>query len=138
MCYSAQIWADYKRYVRAYGVELSLKEFYDLFWRRQADTRIKIPKAMEDAFSQPQSDAERDIKALIDAYAAEQSVKLEQELFKQRKRLADAQRALQTKITKARVGKRAHRHRQDRGNPAGDVRSASCRAGVAYRHFTLL
>ena len=101
MCYSAQIWADFKRYTRAYGAEISLKEFYELFWRRQVDVRIKIPKGIEDAFAQPSSDAGRELKVLIDAYAAEQSVKLEQELFKQRKRLADAQRSLQTKVTKA-------------------------------------
>jgi putative SOS response-associated peptidase YedK len=61
----------------------------------------KIPKAMEDAFADPQTDAEREIKGLIDAFKAEQATKFEQELFKQRKRLADAERTLQTKTTKA-------------------------------------
>ena len=41
--------------------------------------------------------SERRIKALIDAYDREQAVKLEQELFKQRKRLADAERTLQAR-----------------------------------------
>jgi len=100
MCYSAQIWADYRRYVRDFGVELSVREFYDLFWRRKADPKVKVPKAMEAAFAAPASDIERDIKALIDEFSAEQEVKLQQELFKQRKRLVDAERALQTKTTK--------------------------------------
>lgn len=100
MCYSAQIWADYRRYVRDFGAELSIKEFYELFWRRKADPKVKIPKAMEAAFAEPATELERQIKALIDEVAAEQEVKLQQELFKQKKRLADAERVLQTKTTK--------------------------------------
>ena len=100
MCYSAQIWGDYRRYVRAFGAELSIEEFYDLFWRRKADPKVKVPKALEAAFAAPASDIERDIKVLIDEFAVEQEVKLQQELFKQRKRLADAERTLQTKTTK--------------------------------------
>jgi len=46
MCYSAQILADYRRYVRDYGVVLSLADFYDLFWRRANEAfKIKVPKA---------------------------------------------------------------------------------------------
>ncbi len=56
---------------------------------------------MEDAFSESQSDAERDIKLLIDRFNSEQVTKFEQDLFKQRARLADAERSLQTKVTKA-------------------------------------
>lgn len=100
MCYSAQIWADYRRYVRDFGAELSIKEFYELFWRRKTDPKLKLPKAFEAAFTEPSSELEREIKALIDEFAAGQEVKLQQELFKQRKRLADAQRVLQTKTTK--------------------------------------
>jgi putative SOS response-associated peptidase YedK len=56
---------------------------------------------MEDSFANPQTDAERAIKALIDRFNADQATKLEQDLFKQRKRLADAERSLQVKVTKA-------------------------------------
>lgn len=101
MCYSAQVWADYRRYIRQFGAELDIKEFFDLFWRRSGDSKIKVPKAMEADFAEPKNEAEEQIKAAIDAYAAEQTVKLEQDLFKQRKRLADAERTLQTKTTKA-------------------------------------
>ena len=101
MCYSAQVWADYRLYVRQYGAELDIKEFYELFWRRSSDSKIKIPKAMEAAFAEPKTEAEKQIKSAIDAFAAEQTVKLEQGLFKQRKRLADAERVLQSKPTKA-------------------------------------
>lgn len=101
MCYSAQIWADYRRYVREFGAELSIKEFIDIFWRRRTDSKVKLPKAMEAGFADPANEHERQIRSLIEEFAAEQATKLEQELFKQRKRLADAERTLQTKTTKS-------------------------------------
>ena len=101
MCYSAQVWADYRLYVRQFGAELDIEEFYELFWRRSGDSKVKMPKAMEAAFVEPKTEAELQIKSAIDAFAAVQSVKLEQDLFKQRKRLADAERTLQAKPTKA-------------------------------------
>jgi putative SOS response-associated peptidase YedK len=101
MCYSAQIWADYRRYIRAFGAELDIEEFYELFWRRTIDPKVKIPKAMDTAFAEPRTDAELKIKSAIDTFAAAETVKLEQGVFEQRKRLADAERTLQTKPTKA-------------------------------------
>jgi putative SOS response-associated peptidase YedK len=101
MCYSAQIRADYHRYVRAWGADIDIKEFVRLYWDRQQGAKLKIPKAMDAAFANPRSDDQRKIKALIDEYDAEQTSKLEQEIFAQRKRLADAERTLQTKVIKA-------------------------------------
>ena len=101
MCYSAQIWADYKRYVRDFGALLSIKEFFDLFWRRNGDSKVKIPKGMEMPFADATDEDGLKIKALIDAFASDQATKFEQELFKQRKRLADAERVLASKPTKA-------------------------------------
>jgi len=100
MCYSAQVWADYRRYIRDFGTELDIKEFFDIFWRRKGDAKVKVPKAMEAAFAEPRSDMEREIKALIEEFAAEQEIKLQQDIFKQRTRLADAERSLLTKTTK--------------------------------------
>ncbi|WP_250475132.1 SOS response-associated peptidase family protein [Caballeronia sp. GAFFF1] len=101
MCYSAQIQADYRRYVKMFGAQMDIREFARLFWERAEGSKAKIPKAMEDAFHDQATDDERQIKAFIDRYNAEQTMKLEQELFKQRTRLADAERTLQTKTTKA-------------------------------------
>jgi putative SOS response-associated peptidase YedK len=55
---------------------------------------------MDASFAEPANDAERRIKALIDRFDAEQETRLTQELFAQRKRLADAERTLQAKTTK--------------------------------------
>jgi putative SOS response-associated peptidase YedK len=102
MCYSSQIRADYRKYVRLFGAEMSLKEFFHTFWvRAQGDSEIKFPKAVEAAFDHPQTEDERKVKECIDQFRADQATKFEQELFKQRKRLADAERSLQVKETKA-------------------------------------
>lgn len=100
MCYSAQVQADYKKYVTMFGASMGIREFYEVFYRRGLDAKIKIPKAVEAAFANPETDDERAIKALIDEYNAKQAAKFEEELFKQRKRLADAERVLQGKPTK--------------------------------------
>ena len=104
MCYSAQIRADHRIFVRLFGADISIREFVRLFYERHEGAAIKIPKAMEDAFAQPRSDDERRIKELVDAYRREQAMKLEQELFVQRTRLADAERVLQAKPTKTAAG----------------------------------
>jgi len=101
VCYSAQILADYRQYVRKFGAVLSIEDYIDIFWRRSAGARISIPKAMAAAFAQPANEDEQQIKALIDEFDAQQATRFEQELFKQRKRLADADRTLQAKTTKA-------------------------------------
>ncbi len=101
MCYSAQIVAAYQDYTRFHGADIDIEEFVRLYGMRAADPRIKIPKAMDAAFAGPSSEPERQIKEMIDRFNAEQTQKLEAELFKQRKRLADAERILAKKTTKA-------------------------------------
>jgi putative SOS response-associated peptidase YedK len=102
MCYSAQIQADYRKFVRMFGATMDIHEFASLFFERaEGVSKAKIPKAMEDAFAVPQTKADLEIKALIDRFNADQTTKLEEDLFKQRKRLADAERTLHTKVTKA-------------------------------------
>ena len=102
MCYSAQIEADYKRFVRMFGASIDIREFARLYWERaEGRLKAKIPKAMDDSFALPQSEDELEIRRLIDRYNADQSKTLEEELFKQRARLVAAERTLQTKPTKA-------------------------------------
>jgi putative SOS response-associated peptidase YedK len=103
MCYSAQIRFAYRKYVRLFGAELSLGDFVELLYHRQTDPRIKLPKSLEADFvsEPPHSDTERTIVELIEAHKVAQARSLEQELFKQRKRLADAERTLQTKATRS-------------------------------------
>lgn len=100
MCYSAQIWADYKKYVRLYDSKLDIATFAELFWSRLEDPKIVIPKGVEAAFDNPSTPDELRIKEAIDRHRTAQAMALEQELFKQRKRLADAERKLEVKVTK--------------------------------------
>ena len=103
MCYSAMIRNEYAKFVRLFGATMSIKDYFNIFWRRthEPDAKLKIPKMMEDLFAAPQTDEEREIKSLIDAYRLSEAQKIEQDLFAQRKRLADAERVLAAKPTKA-------------------------------------
>jgi len=100
MCYSAMVKADFKKYQQMFGATMGIAEFHELFFRRAEGAKLKVPKAVEAAFDSPRTESERRIKELIDRYNAQQATAYEQEMFKQRKRLADAVRALQTKTTK--------------------------------------
>ena len=100
MCYSAQIEGDYRKFVRMFGATMSIREFVDVFWHRRNDPSMNLPKAMEAPFLHPQTEDEAKIKSLIDEYTAAQKVRFEQELFKQKTRLAEAERKLATKFTK--------------------------------------
>jgi putative SOS response-associated peptidase YedK len=100
MCYSAQVEQEYNTYVRLYGAHISIHEFVKLYVERRDGAKIRTAKGMDDAFRNPQSEPERDIHSMVVAYNAQEIAKAEQELFKQVKRLADAERALQAKPTK--------------------------------------
>jgi putative SOS response-associated peptidase YedK len=66
-----------------------------------SDSSIRIPRAIERWFDDPKTDAERKVKSLIDEYRNSEIAKLEREAFTQKKRLADAERTLASKPTKA-------------------------------------
>lgn len=100
MCYSAQIAAAYQKLVRMTGATLSLQEFTALYAHDPGKKRPKTPKAMDDAFRAGASPAELAVWAEIQQWNRAETAVLEQELFASRKRLADAERALQVKETK--------------------------------------
>jgi putative SOS response-associated peptidase YedK len=101
MCYSAQIQSAYLKYLRETGADMDIDQFVEIFGARLSDAGIRIPRAVERWFDEPRNDAERKIKALIDEYRQGEITKLEREVFAQKKRLADAERTLATKVTKA-------------------------------------
>ncbi|MHB8679546.1 MAG: hypothetical protein ACYC7G_07410 [Rudaea sp.] len=86
--------------MRTFGAKIDIADFVRLNAARLSDRSIRIGKAMDAAFADPKSDGERQVKALIDEYNSGHAAKLEQELFKQKKRLADAERTIRTKATK--------------------------------------
>jgi putative SOS response-associated peptidase YedK len=81
---------------------MSLREFAELEDKRYHDAvEFRIPRGFDREFADPQDDDERAIKNLIDQYRNDQTGKLEKQIFTQRKRLADAERKLTEKLTKA-------------------------------------
>lgn len=100
MCYSAQVWADYYSYVRRYGAHIDIAVFYELYVRKRQGDKLKTPKAMDAAFQVGEGDLPRKIHDLVDEIHGQEIAAMEQELFKQAKRLADAVRTLQVKTTK--------------------------------------
>jgi putative SOS response-associated peptidase YedK len=102
MCYSAQIEANYRRYIRQFGASMSLDDFTQLYLGLvDGSSKVKTPKAMDAAFLESTADDVQGIFRLIEQHNAAKASALEQELFKQKKRLADAERTLQTKTIKA-------------------------------------
>ncbi len=100
MCYSAQAWQDYRKYVRVHGATLGLEEFIRLFWDWHNGAPYKLPKAMLDAFADPATCPDPRIRQWIEEWKGRQATALEQELFAQKTRLVGAQRALQSKLTR--------------------------------------
>ena len=102
MCYSAQIERDWRKYLRIMGTEatLNLDDFIKKYWWRVEDAKVKIPKAIDAWFANPKTDDEAKIAEAIKRYNTERLAKCEQTVFAQRKRVADAERSLATKVTK--------------------------------------
>lgn len=101
MCFSAQAWQDHRKFNRELGATLGIAEYVRLFrqWREGSVTS-KFPKALLDAFAEARDCEEARIRQWIEDWKADQTSAVEQELFALKKRLADAERTLQTKITK--------------------------------------
>lgn len=97
MCYSAQIHSDYQKMVRHYGAIMDLDAFARLWIRENGLERGKIPKGLLDTL-RPLLPPE--IAGEMEARQAEDEQQWQQELFKQSKRKADADRKLATKWTK--------------------------------------
>jgi len=101
MCYSAMIRAEHRRYEREYGVHVSLRRYVELFWEKRRDGGwLRIPKAMRGAFAEPRDADERELAAIVAEGDREQANGIEAELFRQKTRLADAERALGARRTK--------------------------------------
>ena len=100
MCYSALVEQNLKRLMRLGDARVDMEMFEELFHRRAEGDDIKLAKALEANFLAPATPPERRIAADIRAFHAGQAQKWETELFKQKKRLADAGRILAKRTTK--------------------------------------
>jgi len=100
MCYSAVVEQNLDLLARQHRAKVDLDRFEELFARRAAGEDLKIARALEANFSDPRSRVGERIHRHIDVFRRDQMQRWETELFKQRKRLADAERRLQTRATK--------------------------------------
>lgn len=99
MCYSAQVQAEYSKFRRETGADMDLDSYIRIFWSQEGKDprREKVPRALERDILEH---GPAELADLIRRWDAWETDKLTQELFAQRRRVADAQRALQTKDTK--------------------------------------
>lgn len=100
MCYSAQVYAELKKFIRATGMKIKAKEYVKLYWdhtRSPYAKRPKVPRSMEIEIL---NEGPEDLAEIIRGYDMREMAELEQELFKQKKRVADGERSLQSKETK--------------------------------------
>jgi putative SOS response-associated peptidase YedK len=101
ICYSAKIVERWRTYLRETDAVMDLEEFERVYGARRASPGIRIPRAVDRWFDEPTTPAGERIKQLIDEHRAGMVTRLEQDIFTQRKRLADAERKLAQKETRA-------------------------------------
>jgi putative SOS response-associated peptidase YedK len=95
MCYSAQIEADYDKFVREFGAVISLKRFVELFWEKRKDGGWnKIPKAMREPFRKPRGEEGFELARIVAEGDREWVEKLQAELTLQTERLLNAEAIL--------------------------------------------
>jgi putative SOS response-associated peptidase YedK len=101
MCYSAKVEQNIRDLARHFAATLDYSEVERLMTERLAGRPIRLARGFEWNFSHPQSAQERRIQALDAEYRSKKVAENEQEVFRQKKRLADAQRKLKVKQTKS-------------------------------------
>ena len=101
MCYSALVRQNLLWLARHYGAEVAWEMFEQLYRQRVEDADIQLSRALDVHVLQMNDERARRSQAYIEEYRIAREHLWEQELFKQRKRLVDAQRKLQTKETKS-------------------------------------
>lgn len=101
MCYSAMIRAEHKQFVRETGSDMDVESYVRVFWtgngRDPVARRPRVPRAVERDLLR---NGPGELADLVRQWDRVETQSLEQEIFAQRKRVADAQRRLQAKPTK--------------------------------------
>ena len=98
MCYSAQIYAEYKLFKRQFGAVLDIESYVAAFWPGETRRpRAKAPRAM---IRELQEIGPPELREALRAQDQADIADLEREIFNQRRRVADAQRSLDLKPTK--------------------------------------
>ena len=101
MCYSAMVLQDAKKLGIRFHARVQTELYDHLFKARLAGEKLYINKGMEQTFlAKPENAKEKVIAESIKKWHTDQISEIEEALFAQKKRLADANRVLETKTTK--------------------------------------
>lgn len=123
MCYSAQIAEEYRKFVRATGSAIDIESYVRVYWWREGEEgrrRPKVPRAIEREILEH---GPAEVAELIRQWDAWEVGQLTREIFTQRRRVADAERALRAKDTK---------------KAKEDVRIGTAKAAAAQRRLDAL
>lgn len=96
MCYSAMVLQDLAKLAREFDAQVDWEAYEEIAAARAQGAKVKLPKAMDDALLARGGPAAE----LVAAWRTAEIDRLTQEVFAQRKRVADAERALAIKPTK--------------------------------------
>jgi putative SOS response-associated peptidase YedK len=101
MCYSAMVYAEIKSLERKLGIKVDHDWYVKTFWIEKGKDpfrkRAKVARAMEWDILR---NGPPEVAEFIPEWDRVEISALEQEIFKQRRRVADGERALQVKVTK--------------------------------------
>ena len=100
MCFSAKVEQDLRELSKRFNAEVAWEMYEDLCTRRAAGEDIKLTRALERNFINPESPVAQRTKAAIDDYKSALATRWETDIFAQRRRKADAEESLQHKDTK--------------------------------------
>ena len=92
MCYSAMVTQHLKKLGLEFQARIDYALFKDVFRRRAEGDRLKLPRGMEANFKSGSDQVSVEIKNYIKTYNDQAAVLLEEDLFVQKKRLAEAER----------------------------------------------
>lgn len=102
MCYSAIVEQNSKSFAVKFKARVQIDLYNDLFERRAKGEKLTINKGMEHPFiKDPQGDIEQSIALHIRLWRENQTRVFEEDLFRQKTRLNEALKKLETKPTKA-------------------------------------
>lgn len=122
MCYSAEVWQDYRQYKKRFGADIDIREYVRLFYQRIGDKLVKVAKAMSASFTGPQSFPEaQEIVRLAREFDQRAELELAEELTKQVERKEANEAKLAKKVTKT---------------AQEEVRKASNKIDAAERNLT--
>lgn len=100
MCYSARVRQSLEHLSRRYEAEVDWAAFEELYRRRAEGEDIKASRDLQRNFQNPETDVQRRTAEYIAQYLKEKRAEWENEVFVQRRRVAEAEESLVKRETK--------------------------------------